>query len=72
MQIHFETVKEFGNVLIRFGEAAMIGAVATFFVSDFPHLASLAGLIVGLVLLISGLYFVNKSHLNEHLKEQQS
>jgi len=71
MEIHHETIKEFGHVIIRFGEAAIIGGIATFFVQDFPHLASSAGLIVGMLLLFAGLYFSNKAHLEEHKLEKQ-
>jgi hypothetical protein len=65
MKLHVETVKESGHILIRLGEASIIGGAATWFVQSFPRLASLSGLAVGLILVFSGLYFVNKSHLEE-------
>jgi uncharacterized membrane protein YjjP (DUF1212 family) len=69
MEIHYETIKESGNVLIRFGEAAVIGGIATFFVTDFPRWASLTALIGGSILLLLGLYLINKSHLEAQLEE---
>ncbi len=50
MKIHDETIKEFGTILIRLGEAAVIGGVATLFVQDFPRWASLIALFGGAIL----------------------
>jgi len=73
VKIHQETVKELGTVLIRLGEAAVVGGVATFFVPAFPRWASSSSLVLGAILVFSGLYAVNKSHLAanvSHLTEQ--
>ncbi|MDZ7363035.1 MAG: hypothetical protein ONB46_20285 [candidate division KSB1 bacterium] len=64
-QIHHETTKELGNVFIRFGEAAVIGAVASLFVQGFSPLASSISILGGFILVLLGLYFINKSHLEE-------
>ncbi|MFQ5865968.1 MAG: hypothetical protein ACE5IW_12140 [bacterium] len=65
MLIHKETVKEFGSVLIRLDEASIIGGIATYFVQNFVLWASFIAFGGGLVLLFSGLYFINKSNLKE-------
>jgi len=65
MKMHHETVKELGTVLIRLGEASVVSGVATFFVHDFPRWASSSGLVLGVILIFSGLYAVDKSHLKE-------
>jgi len=69
MKIHIETTKEFGNVLVRCGEAAVIGGAAGLFVQSFPLWASLVALIGGVMLILTGLYFINEFHL-KNLKEQ--
>ena len=71
MKIHNETTKELGNVCIRFGEAAVIGGVASLFVPDFSHLASSISIIGGFILVLLGLYFINKSLLEEQESCQQ-
>lgn len=69
MKIHVETTKEFGTVLVRFGEAAVIGGAAGLFVQGFPLWASLVALVGGSILVLTGLYFINESHLKK-VKEQ--
>ncbi|MDZ7290831.1 MAG: hypothetical protein ONB44_06475 [candidate division KSB1 bacterium] len=70
MIIHQETFKEFGHVLIHLGEAAIIGGAAALFVQGLPLAVSLTAFIGGILLVFSGLYFINRSHLKEKLKEQ--
>ena len=50
MKIHHETTKELGTVFIRFGEAAVIGGVASLFVQGFSHLASSISIMAALFL----------------------
>ena len=71
MEIHHETIKESGNVLIRFGEAAVIGGVASLFVQNFYHVASSISIVGGFILVLVGLSLVNKSHLEEQKSCQQ-
>jgi hypothetical protein len=71
MEIHIETTKEFGHVLIRLGEAAIIGGAATWFVQGFLRWVTLSSVAGGFILVFSGLYFVNKYHLDKQLKEQK-
>jgi hypothetical protein len=71
MKIHYETIKEAGNVFIRFGEAAVIGGVASLFVQGFSNLASSISIVGGFILVLLGLYLTNKSHLEEQLLCQQ-
>lgn len=61
MAIRQKTIEKFGDILIRLGEASIIGGVATFFVSNFPQLASLFALVGGIVLIFTALYFINYS-----------
>jgi hypothetical protein len=63
MKIHLETIKEFGNVLIRFGEAAVIGGAAALVVQSFSFWLAFSAIAGGVILVFTGLYFVNKSHL---------
>ena len=56
MQLRKSTIGKLADVLIRLGEAAVIGAVATFFVKDFPLWQSVLGVVVGIVLIVLGLY----------------
>ena len=79
MKIHHETIKEFGHALIHLGEAAIIGGVAALFVQGFSFWICLAAFIVGLILILAGLFFSNKCYLKEQmlkeltsLKEQSS
>jgi hypothetical protein len=60
MKIHNETIKESVNVFIRFGEAAVIGGVASLFVQNFFHVASSISIVGGFILVLLGLYLVNK------------
>jgi hypothetical protein len=64
MQLTKSTIEKFGDVLIRLGEASVIGAAATFFVKEFPFWQSLLGLITGGSSIILGLY-VNNSAENK-------
>ena len=61
MHLSKSTVEKLADVLIRLGEAGIVGSVATFFVSDFPHVYSGMGMIVGIFLIFSGLYVNNLS-----------
>jgi hypothetical protein len=65
MKIHLETIKEFGNVLIHLGEAAVIGGAASFFVKDVSFWVALTAIVGGVILIFTGLYFVNNSYLKE-------
>jgi hypothetical protein len=69
MKIHVETTREFGHVLVRLGEATVIGGAAGLFVQGFSLWASFVALSGGSMLVLTGLYFINASHLKK-LKEQ--
>lgn len=61
MEIKQKAIEKFGDILIRLGEASIVGGVATFFVNDFPKVASLFALIGGIILIFTALYFINYS-----------
>ena len=61
MNLRKSTIEKFADVLIRFGEAAVIGSAATLFVERFPIRTSILGIFGGIVLLILGLYVNNIS-----------
>jgi hypothetical protein len=65
MKIHNETIKEAGNVFIRFGEAAAIGGVASLYIEKFPVLSSVGAFVGGLILILAGLYLINRSQEKE-------
>ena len=44
---------------MKIGEAAIIGSVATFFATDFPHSASVIGLMGGVASAFFGFYIDN-------------
>ncbi len=61
MQLAKSTIQKLADVLIRMGEAATIGGVATIFVKDFSHYFSILGIVSGAVLILLGLYVNNLS-----------
>lgn len=61
MSMTKSTIEKLADVLIRLGAATDIGSVATFFVSDFLHVFSGMGMIIGISLIFSGLYVNNLS-----------
>jgi uncharacterized membrane protein (Fun14 family) len=71
IKIHVETIKEFGNVLVRLGEAAIVGVAATWFVQSFSRWVTLSSVAGGFILVFSGLYFVNMSNLEKLAIEEQ-
>ncbi|MCI0694378.1 hypothetical protein L0337_20515 [candidate division KSB1 bacterium] len=71
MKIHVETIKEFGSVLVRLGEAAIIGGVATWFVKEFNHWISSISIVGGAALVCLGLFFSNQSHLKKEQKKEE-
>ena len=59
MQLRKSTIEKFADVLIRLGEASVIGGAATFLVKDFSLWQSLYALSGGVVLIIIGLFMNN-------------
>ncbi len=53
------TIEKLADVLIRLGEASLIGSLATVFVQGFPHVASAVGVLTGLGAILLGLYVNN-------------
>lgn len=56
-----KTIEKLGDVLIRLGEAAIIGASASLFIPDFLLANSVFGFAVGLVLVGLGLYIFDNT-----------
>jgi hypothetical protein len=54
------TTEKLGDVFIRLGEAAIIGAAASLFVDGFPLSTSVYGIGVGCVFIGFGLYLYNQ------------
>jgi len=71
MRIYHETIKEFGHVVIHFGEAAVLGGGAALFVRSFSLWLTLTAFVGGLILVFLGLYFVNKSHLEKQKRVEE-
>lgn len=59
MQLRKSTIEKFGDILIRLGEASVIGGTVTFFVKDFPIWQSLFAFFGGVLLMTVGLYVNN-------------
>lgn len=59
MRLRKGTIEKFADVLIRLGEATLIGSVATFFVEGFSRAVSTVGALGGIGLLLVGLYVHN-------------
>ncbi|MEK7263688.1 MAG: hypothetical protein AAB071_04165 [Bacteroidota bacterium] len=59
MKFKQHTIHKFSDFLVRIGEAAIIGSVATFFATDFPHSVSITGIITGVIAAFVGFYIDN-------------
>jgi hypothetical protein len=57
--IRISTIEEIAKVLLRIGEATIIGAGALMFVGNFPFVKSLLGLSGGLFLVCAGIIIHN-------------
>ncbi len=55
MNFSKDTIGKFADVFIRTGEAGFLGSIATLFVATFPHLFSIGGIIIGVILIFIGL-----------------
>jgi len=63
VRIRKATIEKSGEVVIRLGEAATIGAAASLFITDFLIANSLFGFVLGMVLVAFGLYLINIADL---------
>ena len=61
MRLRKAAIEKLGDVLLRLGEAAIIGAAASLFIQDFLLANSLYGFGVGVTLIAIGVYAYNKT-----------
>jgi hypothetical protein len=59
VKLQQDTIKEFGKVLIRLGEASIVGSVASIFIQSIRFSISLLGFVIGTLLIFAGLFFYN-------------
>jgi hypothetical protein len=61
MAFRTATIEKLGETCIRFGEAAVVGGVATLFVQNFPMGISLGGIFGGTTLTWIGLWVFDRA-----------
>ncbi|MBS4027924.1 MAG: hypothetical protein KGZ58_04720 [Ignavibacteriales bacterium] len=61
MKLLKTTIEKSADVLIRLGEATLIGSIITFLASSFPFGLSLSGICIGVFAIVFGLYVNNLS-----------
>ena len=59
MKLSKNTIEKSADVLIRLGEATLIGSAITFLSETFSRVLSIIGLVIGVISIFLGLYVNN-------------
>jgi hypothetical protein len=61
MKLQHDTIAEFSKILVRLGEASIVGSVASIFIQGIRFSISILGFAIGTLLIFTGLFFYNYS-----------